>query len=180
MKKLSIILVIILSGLFVFGFCLNQNQVSSTQVLDTSNFLRIHIKANSEEALDQSIKYKIKDEFVNYLTPMLAYCQDKQQALNCVKSNLSFLNEIANRILQQNNLSYSSKTNITNEFFPTRSYDGYVLPSGYYDTITVSLGEGSGNNWWCVVYPPLCFTNNNSQNIVYKSKIMEIINKFFN
>lgn len=179
MKKLSIVLVIVISLLLVCGFCLNNNQLSTTEVIDTSNFLRIHIKANSEDYLDQSIKYKIKDEFINYLTPILAYCEDKQQALSCIKNNQSFLTQITNRILTENNLSYTSNIVITNEFFPTRSYNQYVLPSGYYDTITVNLGQAIGNNWWCVVYPPLCFTNNTSQNVVYKSKIMEIINKFF-
>lgn len=182
MKKLCFVLIIILTGAICAGLLIGTPvQNNSYDVIDTTNFLRIHIKANSDDLSDQSIKYKIKDEFVNFLTPLLAYCEDKQDAITIVKNNRDFLQQIANNILQQNNLNYSTNILICKESYPTRTYDGYTLPSGIYDSIIVNLGQGEGNNWWCVVYPPLCFTNfNNSQNVVYKSKIMEIINKFFN
>ena len=72
-------------------------------------------------------------------------------------------------------LSYGANVKFCQEEFPTRSYDGVVLESGIYDSLIVELGSAEGDNWWCVVYPPLCFVSNNSQDILYKSRILEIL-----
>ena len=69
-------------------------------------------------------------------------------------------------------------TKLNNEYFPTRAYDDLVLENGYYDALIIELGSGKGDNWWCVVYPPLCFADC-TQKIEYKSKFLEIINKIF-
>lgn len=180
MKAIKWILSGVLFVIVLVGVCAGNIQ-ANTQ-LDTSNLLRIHIRANSNEIVDQDIKYKIKDEFVQFLTPLVANCQTKQEAINMINSNASALEDIANKILSNNNFNYKSKVKITKENFPTRVYGEYTVPSGVYDSIIVELGTGTGDNWWCVVYPPLCFTNftANSTSVVYKSKIMDIINKFFN
>mgnify|MGYP002521854701 CR=1 FL=1 len=83
---------------------------------------------------------------------------------------------------KQAGLNYKSNIKIDREVFPTRTYEGYTLESGIYDAIIVELGSAKGNNWWCVIYPPLCFTNYssaNNQSVVYKSKIWGIIKQFF-
>ncbi|MBQ0017194.1 MAG: stage II sporulation protein R, partial [Clostridiales bacterium] len=163
----------------IIGLSVPKN--SGSVSLDTSDFLRIHIRANSNLETDQNIKYTIKDEFVNFLTPLICECESKDDAIRIVNENKKSLENIADKILNDNGYQYKSNIDIRREQFPTRTYDGYTLESGVYDSIIVELGSASGNNWWCVIYPPLCFTNYNSnyQNVVYKSKIMEIINKFF-
>ncbi len=180
MKILKWVLSALLLVIVLVGVC--ASQVKSTTELDTSNLLRIHIRANSNEVVDQNVKYKIKDAFVEFLTPLVANCQTKQDAIKMIKQNSTELESLADSVLKKYNFDYKSKVKITRENFPTRVYDQYTVPSGIYDSIIVELGTGTGDNWWCVVYPPLCFTNfnANSSNIVYKSKIMEIINKFFN
>ena len=81
-------------------------------------------------------------------------------------------------MLKNAGFNYHSKVAVRNELFPTRVYGDFTLEEGFYDALIVELGEAKGDNWWCVVYPPLCFTG--TENIKYKSKILEIINSFKN
>lgn len=179
MKKITLILMSVLTVVILFGSLVSYNQ--GIKEIETNNLLRIHIRANSNDTVDQDIKYKIKDEFINFLTPLVADCETKIDAINIINENKSKLETIANSILKENGFGYKSNVKIQKEYFPTRVYENYSVKSGVYDAVIVELGDAVGNNWWCVIYPPLCFTNFslNSKNIVYKSKIMEIINKFF-
>ena len=95
-----------------------------------------------------------------------------------VKQNLNNIEKVADNALKQNGANYSSQAIVKNEKFPTRVYGELTLQTGYYDALIINLGSGSGENWWCVVYPPLCFVESNA-NYVYKSKIYQIINDFF-
>ncbi len=177
MKRIiiTLCLVFILGGIIAFGI-LNLNQNSN------SEYLRIHIRANSNAEIDQNIKYKVKDSVVEVMIPLLVECQTKQQAEIVISQNFTLIENTANRVLSANGFSYTAKARLANEEFPTRAYDGFVLEEGFYDALILDLGTGEGNNWWCVVYPPLCFLKNNAtgNDIVYKSKIVEIIKSFFN
>lgn len=173
MKKRFIIFFLCLSiGCVLFlGFFENQQNYKE-------EYLRIHIRANSNSEIDQSIKYKIKDEIIGFLTPVISCCNSKKEFEKVLKENLKNIECIANNILAQNNFDYISHAKINNEYFPIRSYDNLTLENGYYDALIVNLGSGKGDNWWCVVYPPLCFLSSN-QNYIYKSRIAEIIKNFF-
>lgn len=149
---------------------------------ERSELFRIHIIANSNSEEDSILKYKIKDAFTSFLQKGIEGCDSKSDVNAFIKDNISNLTIIANNIASENNFNYKSKIKITNEYFPSRVYGEYVVESGYYDGLTVVLGEGKGDNWWCVLFPPLCFYNGkiaNSNSIVYKSKILEIIKKFY-
>lgn len=141
-------------------------------------YLRIHIRANSNLEQDQNIKYKVKDAIVAYLSPRLEGGKTIEQAKQIVKAELLNLETISNKVLGENNYTYTSNASINNETFPTRAYDGFVLESGFYDALIVNLGGGEGDNWWCVVYPPLCFVGQENGQIVYRSKLVEIIEDF--
>jgi stage II sporulation protein R len=146
-------------------------------------YFRIHIRANSNQSADQNVKYKVKDEAVKYLTPYLAECETFQEAFDKIESLKSDIEAVADRVLGENGFSYKSAASVRREEFPTRSYDGFVLESGLYDALIIELGAGTGDNWWCVVYPPLCFINaspNGTGEIRYRSKIIEIIERFKN
>ena len=138
-----------------------------------TEYLRIHIRANSNSECDQSIKYKIRDEIVPYLTTYLADCQSKNEAADVIFSLKKDMKKKIDGILRDNGYGYSSSVKIRNEKFPTRVYGDTTLESGYYDAVIVELGKAEGDNWWCVVYPPLCFTS--GENVKYRSKIAEII-----
>ena len=161
--------------LFLFLPAKNSGQANINE------FLRIHIRANSNNLNDQEVKYEVKDEIVKVLTPILSEVKTKEEATSVISENLTLIENTANNVLSKNGFSYGSCAQITQEYFPTRSYNTLTLKSGVYDAIIVNLGSGMGNNWWCVVYPPMCFvpSDGNEQNIEFKSKIVEIIKNFF-
>lgn len=139
-------------------------------------YLRIHIRANSNSAEDQRVKYMVKDAVVEALIPLLADAQTKQQAEKMVCANFDYIEQVANKVLENQGFDYQSSARLDREQFPARSYDDITLPAGDYDAVIIDLGSGDGNNWWCLVYPAFCFTKTqNSTNYVYISKIWEII-----
>lgn len=146
-----------------------------------SDYLRIHIRANSNNQKDQEVKYKVKNEVVKVLTPLLSEAETKEEAIKIINDNILLITKTADSVLRENNFSYSSKAEIRSEFFPTRSYGELTLVSDVYDAVILELGSGKGDNWWCVVYPPMCFVPNDGDDgeIVFKSKILEIIKNFF-
>ena len=145
----------------------------------SDEYLRIHIRANSNESIDQNIKYQVKDCLVKYLTPYIADCKSKRQAEVLLKEKEEYLENTVDNLLKSNGFSYRSNIVVRSELFPTRVYEDFTLEEGFYDAVIVELGKAEGDNWWCVVYPPLCFTGNES-GIVYKSKILETIKDFKN
>ena len=170
MKKVWVILsVIIMLGILIVG---------TTYKDVNKDYLRIHIRANSNLEIDQLVKYQIKDAIVEALTPHVAGCNSFEDVEQMLCKNLSFVDNVANGVLKRNGFSYYAKSKLASEEFPTRSYNGFVLEEGIYDALIVELGEAEGDNWWCVVYPPLCFTDG-GQGYIYRSKILDIINDFF-
>lgn len=165
-----------LTGCNLFAVESVKNNISSEQ------YFRIHIRANSNLEEDQNVKYQVKDAVVEYLTPLITECENKTEVISIVNNNLINLEQVANKVLEKNNKSYKAHAKVREEYFPTRAYGDYVLSADFYDALIMELGNSSGDNWWCVVYPPLCFINGkeiDSNQIKYKSKIMEIINGFF-
>jgi len=139
-------------------------------------FLRIHIRANSNGQEDQDLKIKVKERLVDFLTPYLAECDTKQKAANKLNGLIKEIEKTACEEIKLNGFNYRVFAKISRQEFPARSYDGLVLDAGFYDALIVEIGEGKGDNWWCVVYPPLCFINFESgKGIKYKSKLLEVI-----
>ena len=123
------------------------------------------------------IKYEVKDKVVEYLTPFIAEYQTKADAEKGIGERLRKVEEIAKQVLSKKGFSYGAKASIERESFPLRVYEEFTLPAGEYTALIIRLGSGKGDNWWCVVYPPLCFSTT-TNNVVYKSKIQEIIRSF--
>lgn len=141
--------------------------------------VRIHIRANSNSEVDQNVKLVVRDAVVNYLTPLLANCASAADAKTVIGNNLDEVKKTSDEVLKKNGFSYVATVKLTEEKFPFRKYDGISFPEGVYDALIVELGEGTGNNWWCVCFPPLCFVpDDGGENFQYKSKIVEIIKKF--
>ena len=143
-----------------------------------SEYFRIHIRANSNEAEEQMVKYAVRDEVVKLLTPIAATSENKAEAMAQVRSVLPQIEQAAISVLQQKGFPYGARAEVRKELFPTRVYGDERLPQGEYDALLVILGEGQGQNWWCVVYPPLCFTGATAENVQYKSLILEKIERW--
>ncbi len=165
---ISLILIFIISLTVAVGIKSDDNSVE---------YLRIHIRANSNNENDQSVKYEIKDKVISYLTPYIADCNTKSQAIKVLNEHKKAMTEIIDKLLIKKGFSYKCKVAVRNEKFPTRVYENFTLEEGFYDAVIVELGNAKGDNWWCVVYPPLCFTGNGSE-VKYKSKIVKIIKDF--
>ena len=171
MKALAVVVIIV--AFLVVVFC------APTQT--NEQFLRIHIRADSNSTADQSVKYLVKNAVVEYLAPHLANATTKQKAMQIVSSQLKNLRGVCDKTLQDNGYNYTSNVKLCTEEFPDRTYNGVTLPQGVYDALIIELGSAQGNNWWCVVYPPLCFIGTESDGtntIVFKSKLLEIVNKW--
>ena len=147
----------------------------------SNNVIRIHIRANSNSDVDQNVKLKVRDQIINYITPLIAKCSDSNDVKKILSNNLENIEEVADEVLLLNGFNYVSNAGINNEYFPSREYNGNIFPSDYYDALIINLGTGNGDNWWCVAYPPLCFVgeDSNMNGVKYKSKILEIIEKYF-
>lgn len=145
------------------------------------DYLRLHIRANSNLAIDQNVKYEVKACVVEYLTPLFCDVKSKAEAIEIVQNSCVEIKNKCDSILKKNGFNYVTKVKINNEYFPTRTYQNTTLESGYYDAVIIELGKAEGDNWWCVMYPPLCFVNNfeNNMQIKYKSKILEWLNSLF-
>ena len=177
MKNVCIIFLLsIIISLTALGFSGGFGGADTT----TNDYLRIHIRADSNEREAQAVKYLVRDGIVDYLTPIVASCETKTQAIKGVRKNLDGIERKAEQILAKNGCPYGASAKLTKETFPTRVYGDYTLPAGEYTALIVELGEGKGDNWWCVVYPPLCFATPTGGNVVYKSKILEIIENWKN
>lgn len=168
-----------LMSVSILIFMLVFSQFKAETQANNFEYLRIHIRANSNNEIDQNIKYQIKDAVVDFLIPYLSTCESKKDAEFIIEQNLRNLESVADNILKQNNFDYESNARLCLENFPTRNYGNLILESGFYDALILDLGQAKGDNWWCVVYPPLCFVNGSTTVNVYKSRILEIINSFF-
>lgn len=174
MKKKVMIIVLLIVGIVCMSIALPESE--------EYDYLRIHIRANSNTTADQNVKYKVKDTLVEYLTPYLCNVPSKEEAIDIIEDLTPTLTSVCQNVLREEGFNYSVNIKINNEYFPTRTYSNTTLESGYYDAVIVELGDAVGDNWWCVMYPPLCFVNKNenSMQIKYKSKILEWILSLFN
>lgn len=128
------------------------------------NVIRLHVVANSDSTEDQTVKLKVKDAITAYLSPLLENATDAKSARNILHNNLDSIRLTADSVLEEE--GYILRTNVTlcEEEFPTRHYDTFSLPSGVYESLRVTIGDGEGKNWWCVVFPSLCM-NATSQKV---------------
>ena len=174
MKYLPIFLFLLLcGGVFVFGFNGGKEEY---------DYLRVHIRANSNLEVDQTVKYLVKDEVVNFITPYLVECDTKQKSIGMIECLLGEIENVCNKVLKENGFDYMATAKLDKEKFPTRAYENVTLQEGVYDALIIELGTGEGDNWWCIVYPPLCFVNKsdlNAHNIQYQSYLVKIIERYF-
>ena len=121
--------------------------------------IRFHVIANSDSDEDQNLKLKVRDAVINYLQPKLLESESIEESELIIKREYSELEKISKNIILQNGYNYDVKIGIDYSEFPTNQYSNVVLPSGEYKALKIIIGEGSGKNWWCVMFPPLCFVD---------------------
>lgn len=152
MKKRTycIVIPLFLALLLTVGACLQNDQHRLAEKL-----IRLHVVANSDSQCDQFLKFAVRDAVLQKTSTILDGADDPDAAL-C--GNLDILQNAAESTLRERDCPLPVSVSLGNERFPTRDYDTFRLPGGVYRTLRVTIGEGAGHNWWCVVYPSLCLT----------------------
>lgn len=166
-KYVAVMIVCILLTLLVCSCAKTENE-----------YLRLHIRANSNSEQDQTVKLLVRDAVIEHLTPLLTKANTVNDAKRIISNELTEIEILGTQILRNNGFTYGVKAELRRENFPAKSYGDLVLESGVYDAIIIELGSGTGDNWWCVAFPPLCFVGEGSGDIKYKSLLMEIIEKW--
>ncbi len=149
---------IIISLLFGLIFSMTlMAYADNTQKSIAAGVVRLHVVANSDDAYDQQVKLKVRDAIIDELASVLDDVASQEQAEQIITDNLKNVENIAKKVLEANGFKYSVKALHAKSHFPTKKYENIILPPGEYDALKIVLGSGEGQNWWCVMYPPLCF-----------------------
>lgn len=123
----------------------------------SQNLVRLHVVANSDSEADQALKLKVRDAIIEYMKGELADSKSIDETKAIINSDLKKIEELSMKVIKDNNSSYSVKAMVGNYDFPTKTYGDIALPAGEYQALRVVIGKGEGANWWCVLFPPLCF-----------------------
>ena len=160
--------------LFVYtSICaISYAQIVSNDISDS--VFRLHVIANSDSKEDQDLKYIVRDNLLSYMKEICSDCTNKEEAIKLVQEHSADFEQIAKNTINEQGYSYDVKINVGNFEFPTKTYGDISLPAGYYDALRVEIGEAKGQNWWCVMFPPLCFVDISSGIVPDESKeVME-------
>ena len=164
-------MVIILTFLFFIYTTICAISYANYISTDIANSVfRLHVIANSDSEIDQNLKYTVRDSLLEYMNELCANCTSKEEAITIASQNLENFKEIALNTIKSEGFNYSVNVQIGNFEFPTKHYGDISLPAGYYDALKVEIGKAQGQNWCCVMFPPLCFTDVSSGVVPQESK----------
>lgn len=121
--------------------------------------IRFHVIANSDSHEDQLLKYQVKDALVEALYPYLKDSKNIEESRDILISKLPFIEAIANQLIRDKGYTYSVSASISFSYFPMKVYGDYSFPPGVYEALQIRIGDAKGKNWWCVMFPPLCFVD---------------------
>ena len=176
MKKFIIILLACLSLYMFFSKTNNQEDV---RIPDSA--IRFRVLANSNSPRDQKIKQDVRDKMQKELYTLLENTKSTKEARNLIRGNMDNFNKILQEEMADKEYSYTIDYGMHE--FPEKTYKGITYEAGEYESLLVTLGEGKGDNWWCVLFPPLCLLEaeetTNTNEVEYKSFIKELIEKYF-
>ena len=172
MKKTIIIILLAMLG---FHFL----NMKGSALIIPNEAIRLRVLANSNSKEDQELKWKVRDELQLYMYELLKDTKGIDQAREKIKQNLDQIEDCVNRTLQKYDSAIKFQIDFGLNYFPDKECKGVVYPAGEYESVLVTLGEGNGNNWWCVLFPPLCLMEaEESDTVEYKSFFQELIEKY--
>lgn len=190
MKK--VIFGIMFGVIFVLNFSTSYFE-SSAKVKDNLNneviydydkikdeIIRFHVIANSDSEKDQKLKLEIRDEVIKYLEPKLAQSKSINQSRKIIKENDKKVKEIAKNVVKDKGYNYKIDSQLSKENFPEKVYGNITLPQGEYEAYRILIGDSVGQNWWCVMFPPLCFVDVTKGEVAYnetEKRMDEIVQK---
>lgn len=172
MKK-TIMLISLIIGIYIFiGYKFSKIEIPNEA-------LRIRILANSNSEYDQEIKNELKDNIQDYVYDLLKDTETIEEARKIINSKLDNISSRTNDFLQFKNYKLPYSINFGYNYFPEKVYRGITYKEGYYESLLITLGKGEGDNWWCVLFPPLCLLEaEESTEVEYTTLVGEIIKKY--
>lgn len=169
MRKLKItFLLIVLFSIFIFVNAYNYVEAISDNLYNS--VFRLHVIANSNSEEDQNLKYIVRDNLINYMNEKCKNLSSKEDIIEYAKNNLVDIKNIAENTIKENGYNYPVVVEIGNYEFPTKWYGDISFPEGFYDALRVKIGKAAGQNWWCVMFPPLCFVDSTTGIVPDSSK----------
>ena len=162
------IILIILICLYTFICAYSYVQAISIDL--KNSVFRLHVIANSDSDEDQNLKYIVRDNLLKYMNELCSNCTSKAEAIEIANSNKDEFQKIAENTIKNEGFNYDVVVEIGEFDFPTKNYGDISLPAGLYDALKVEIGEAQGHNWWCVMFPPLCFVDISSGTVPDSSK----------
>lgn len=176
MKKTLIVLGIIITTYMIIG-------VKAEELVEIpDNAIRIRVIGNSDSEYDQEKKQEIRKNVQLYMQELLKDAKNTEEARNIINDNLKNLNKELDNYLTQINYDKDYTINFGLNYFPEKEYKGINYKEGLYESLLITLGEGKGKNWWCVLFPPICLLEaeeTDTNEVEYKSFVKEIIEKYF-
>lgn len=136
----------------------------------SDSVFRLHVIANSDSEEDQNLKYLVRDALIQYMNSLTTDINSKDEAIKLATEHTNDFYNIAKKVINENGFNYDVKISIGNFAFPTKYYGDISLPAGFYDALKVEIGEAKGQNWWCVLFPSLCFVDINNGIVPDESK----------
>ena len=157
-KPMATIYLFVLILSTIMSLYIPKNEVTAnSEVIIPNDAIRLRILANSDKEEDQALKRKVRDAVYEQITNWVSELTSKEAAKDLLKEKLPEIQEIAERIVEEEKANQAVNVTFDKVDFPTKLYGEFLYPAGQYDAILITLGEGEGANWWCVLFPPLCF-----------------------
>ena len=171
----SILVVVLITSTFVIIKEVNKIEACTYDYKD--KLIRFHVIANSDSDKDQKLKLKVRDEVTSYLQPKLENSNSIEESEKIIKNEYKTLENISKKVISKNGYNYIVKVGLEYSNFPAKQYSSVVLPAGKYKALRIIIGEGKGKNWWCVMFPPLCFVDDQNGIIDEKTdkKLKEVL-----
>lgn len=166
-KRFFILLILLFLYTFVSAFYYSNAVCSDI----SDSVFRLHVIANSDSPADQNLKYIVRDSIIDYINEISSSATSKEEVLQIAKSNISEIQSIAINTVRKEGYDYSVNVEVGNFVFPKKTYGDITFPPGFYDALKVEIGEAKGQNWWCVMFPPLCFVDVTSGIVPDESKL---------
>lgn len=140
----------------------------------SEKLIRFHVIANSDREEDQTLKLKVRDEVLKYIQPKLKDSKSIEQSREILKNEDKKILDIANEVIKANGYNYNTESTLSKEYFPVKTYGNITLPQGEYEAYRIIIGTGEGKNWWCVMFPPICFVDITKGEVAYEETEKEM------
>ena len=162
--------------IIISAIALNITNISgkASQSDVAEKLIRFHVIANSDDEIDQQLKLRVRDSILKYITPKLKDSKDIEESRQIIKSEDANIKRISEKIIKEKGFKYLVSTTLSKEYFPVKTYGNITLPQGEYEAYRVIIGTGTGQNWWCVMFPPLCFVDITKGNVSYEKTEKEM------